>query len=137
MFFLLCAGDWTSRRKCIDARDISTLSAFPRGDSTQEPPQEIGAGDDALLLSPDQDQVVVDDIIFSMLRLQLHEPDNVAQSRAHVGDDDRAMPIRLRTDRHFVEEDIAPKMVSVQNHARRSRFVTEDHPLSSRSIKLP
>jgi hypothetical protein len=104
---MLCAGDWTLRRKCIDARDISTLSDFPGGDSTQEPPQEIGAGDDALLLSPHQDQVVVDDIIFSMLWLQLHEPDNVAQSRAHVGDDDRAMPIGLRTDRHFVEEEAA------------------------------
>src|SRR5271166_4510278 len=47
------------------------------------------------------------------------------------------MPIRLRTDRNFVEEDIAEKMVSVQNHARRPRLVNEDHPLSSRSIKLP
>ena len=60
---------------------------------------------------------MVDHIIFSMLRLRLHAPDNVAQSRSHVGDDDRAMPIGFRTDRHFVEEDVAQKMVSVQNDA--------------------
>ena len=119
---MLCAGDWTSGRKCIDARDISILSDFPCGDSTQEPSQKIGAGDDALLRSPHQDQIVVDDIIFRMFWLHLHESNNVTQSRAHAGDDDRAMPIGLRTDRDFVEEDIAQKMVSVQNHARRSRI---------------
>ena len=106
---------WSLRqtRHTVHARDISTPVDFPCGDSAQEPSQEIGAGDDAPLLSPHEDQIVVDDIIFGMPRFHFHEPDNVAQSRAHVRDDDRAMPIRLRTDRHFIEEDIAQKMVSI------------------------
>jgi hypothetical protein len=45
---------------------------FSRADTAQEPPQEIGSSDYALLCSPYQDQVVVDDIVFGMFRLNLH-----------------------------------------------------------------
>ena len=70
--FSCCAQTAGRRAANASTRGISTLSDFPHGDSTQEPPQEIGTSDDALLLSPHQDQVLVDDIIFSMLRLHLH-----------------------------------------------------------------
>ena len=84
-----------------------------------------------------QNQVVVDHIISGMFRLYLHEPDHVTQSRAHVGDDDWAMPIGLGANRHFIEEDIAQKMVGVQNHVWGSGFIDKNHPFFSRSIQLP
>ena len=58
----------------------SNLADVPCRDPPQEPSQKIGFGDDTLLLSSHQDQIVVDDvddIIFRMFRLHLHEPDNV------------------------------------------------------------
>ena len=80
---------------------------------------------------------MVDYIIFGMFRLYLHEPDHVTQSRAHVGDNDWAMPIGLGANRHFVKEDVAQKMVSVQNHTWRSGFIDKNHPFFSGSIQLP
>ena len=54
------------------------FSCLPLSNSSQQPTQKIGACDNTLLLSPHQDQVMVDDIISSMFRLRLHEPNNVA-----------------------------------------------------------
>ena len=53
---------------------------FSRADTAQEPPQEIGSSDYALLCSPYQDQVVVNDIVLGMFRLNLHAPDHFAQT---------------------------------------------------------
>src|SRR5581483_8615436 len=46
------------------------------------------------------------------------------------------MPIWLRADGDFVEENVAQKMMRIQNHAGRLIFINKDHPLSPRSIQL-
>ena len=54
------------------------LPCILRHDSTQQSAQKIGAGNDAFLFAPDQDQIVVDDVIFRMFRLHLHAIDHAA-----------------------------------------------------------
>jgi uncharacterized protein with beta-barrel porin domain len=40
-----------------------------RHDSTQKSSQKVGSGDDAFFVSPEKDQIVIDDIVFRMCRL--------------------------------------------------------------------
>jgi hypothetical protein len=75
-----------------------------RHDSTQESSQKIGSSYYAFFFSPDQDQIVVDDIIFRMFRLHFHATDHAAQWRAHIGYDDRTMPVYFRVIRHCIEQ---------------------------------
>src|SRR5579862_1326081 len=84
-----------------------------RHDSTQESSQKVGSSYYAFLFSPDQDQIVVDDIIFKMFRLHLQATDHPAQWRARIGYDDRTMPVYSRLERRFIEDRIAQKMVCV------------------------
>jgi hypothetical protein len=58
-------------------KELIRLNLFDR-DSTQEAPQKIRSGDNALLLSPHQNQVVIDDIIFRMFWSDLHTSHYVA-----------------------------------------------------------
>jgi hypothetical protein len=71
-------GDFLRRIETLGSCSVHIL----RHDSTQKSSQKIGTGYDALLLPPDQDQIVVDDIIFGMFRLHLHATDHAAQRKA-------------------------------------------------------
>ena len=102
---------------------------FSRADTAQEPPQEIGSSDYALLCSPYQDQVVVDDIVFRMFRLNLHAPDHFAQRRAHIRYNDRAMPVGLQICKYFIEECVAQKVMRIQHQTWLSRGIDNDDPL--------
>jgi hypothetical protein len=62
-------------------------------------PFKIRSGNKALLLSPNQNQVVIDDIIFRMFWSDLHTFDYVSQPRIHVRHGKRAMPIDLQIKR--------------------------------------
>jgi transposase InsO family protein len=76
--------------------------------SSQQATQQVGSGDDAPLRAPDQDQIVVDNIV---VRPLLHNPqasNDVAEPRLHISYDARVLPffeehdvklLRVLTDR--------------------------------------
>lgn len=76
------------------------LVCIVRHDSTQKSAQKVRSSYYAFLFSPDQDQIVVDDIIFRMFRFNLHATDYAPQ---------------FWIDRRRIEERIAQKMVCVQH----------------------
>jgi hypothetical protein len=84
------------------------------GNSAQQPPEKIRPGDDASLYPPHQDQVVIDDIILGMFRLYLHPADHFAKGRAHIGHNDRAVPMDLRIDGRLIKQRITQKMMGIQ-----------------------
>src|SRR6266446_166770 len=109
-------------------------SCFLRSDAAQQPSQKVGSRDDALLLPPYKNHVVVDDIVLGMFRLHLHESDHVTEPGAHVAHDDRAMPIGFRPDRHLLEQHIAQKVVRVQHQLRLTGRIGENDPFLAGSI---
>src|ERR1700730_3050560 len=74
-------------------------SGLPRGvywfqdcDASQQATQQVGSGDDAPLRAPDQDQIVVDDVVLWPLRHNLQASDDLAEPRPHIPNDDRPVP---------------------------------------------
>jgi len=112
------------QRTHYSASSPSILSDFPCGDSTQEPSKRSAPVMMRFCVPHTRIKSWSMTSSSRMFRLHLHESNNVTQSRGHA-----VMTIgrcnRARADRDFVEEDIAQKMVSVQNHARRSRVVNK------------
>ncbi|PQP34648.1 hypothetical protein C6A37_06680 [Desulfobacteraceae bacterium SEEP-SAG9] len=53
----------------------------------QQPAQHIRSGNDPLLVSPEQDNIFIDDIVFSVLRVNLESYDGLAQARLWLPDD--------------------------------------------------
>jgi hypothetical protein len=90
-----------------------------------------------LLCSPYQDQIVVDDIVFGMFRLNLHAPDHFAQRRAHIRYNDRAMPVGLQIYKYFIEERVAQKVMRIQHQTWLSRGIDNDDPLLAGGMQLP
>ena len=87
-----------------------------RDDSAQKAAQKIGSGYYAFFVPPDQDQIIVDDIIFRMLRLHPHAADHAAQRCAHIRYDDRAMPVDFRVKRWLALKDaLRGKLVCIQH----------------------
>ena len=79
-------------------------NCISRHDSAQQSSQKIGPCYYAFLVPPDQDEIVVDDIVFSVFRLHLHATDHATQRGAQIRYDDWAMPVDFWVNRRCVEE---------------------------------
>ena len=99
-----------------------------RGDPPQQPSEQIRAGDDPLLLVPDQDQIVLDHVVARLFRHDLHQADDIAQPRLGIADDDRPVPIGVGIDVELVEKSVAQEMMGVEHEHRLTGRIGDDHP---------
>ena len=75
-----------------------------RHDFTQEPSQEIRSGYYAFSSPETKIRSLSMTSSSGMFRLHLHATDHAAQWCAHIGYDDRTMPVDFRVSRHCIEE---------------------------------
>ena len=81
----------------LERGGFSCGSLIPTGishhDTAQQSSQKIGPSYYAFLLAPDQDEIIVDDIVLGVFRLHPHATDHATQRGAHIGYDDWAVPV--------------------------------------------
>jgi len=72
----------------------------------QQPAQDIRAGDNFLFLAPEQDNIFIDDIIFSVLGVNLEAWNYVPKRSFIILNDDRTVAVTGKNSRliHLVEE---------------------------------
>jgi hypothetical protein len=97
--------------------------------SSQQATQQVGSGDDAPLRAPDQDQIVVDNIVVRPLLHNLQAPNDVAEPRLHIPYDDRPVPARAVVLVGLIEQRVTQEMVGVQHERRLTIEIGYDDPL--------
>src|SRR5262245_47723668 len=83
--------------------------------ASQQATQEVGSSDDALLRAPDQDQIVIDNIVVGPLRHNLQASNDVAQPRLHIPYDDRPVPAPAPILVELLEQRVTQEMMGVQH----------------------
>ena len=79
--------------------------------AAQQPAQQVGTRYDPPLRTPDKDHIVVDYVVAWPFRGYLQAPENLAEPRLHVPDDNRPVPIRGRIAFEPIEQRITQKMI--------------------------
>ena len=107
----MCAAN----QRCPNLRDLwcsrllCGVSCFQIRNSSQQATQQVGSGDDAPLGTPDEDQVVVDNIVVRPLLHNLQAPNDVAKLRVHIPHDDRPVPARALVLVELIEQRVRRK----------------------------
>jgi hypothetical protein len=76
------------------SRSLCGVSCFHGRNASQQATQQVRSGDDAPLRAPDQDQIVVDNIVVRPLLQNLQASNDVAEPRLHISYDDRPVLAR-------------------------------------------
>jgi len=111
--------------------------AIHRHDPAQQPAEQIGSGDDPLLCAPDQNQIVVDNVVVGTLRHDFHVPDDVAKFCLHVAHNDWPMPIVVGIDVELIEQRVTEELMGIQHKDRLAGEVGDDDPFLARGVDLP
>jgi hypothetical protein len=110
------------------------ISRFQRRNASQQATQQIGSGDDALLRAPDQDQIVVDNIVIRPLLHNLQAPNDVAEPRLHIPHHDRPVPARALLLVGPIEQRVTQEMMGVQHERGLTTHIGHDDPLLAGSV---
>ena len=125
---------WRTARSGSVSSSFGSGLRFHPGDAFEEPAQQVRSANDALLFSPEQDQVLVNDIIRGGLRMNFQPAKNFAQLDVGIGHNQRPMPECLRTERRRVEQRGPQKAVGIERKSCLAGFVGDNHPLFARGV---
>ena len=79
--------------------------------TTHETAKDVGACNHAFFLRPNQDYIIIDDIVTGALRFDLKEADHLAKATLGVVYDDWAMAMNERTKLRGREQRITEKRI--------------------------
>ena len=118
------------------ARLRCSASCFYRCNAPQQAAQQVRPSDDASLRAPDQDQIVVDNIIVRALLHDFQVPDNLAKSRPHLTYNERPVPTRALRFLRLFEQGIPQEMMGIQHERRLTCHIRHNDPLLAGCVDL-
>ena len=98
---------------------------MPRSRATQQ----VRSGNNAPLRAPDQDQIVVDDIVVRPLRHHFQMPNDIAEPRLHIPLDQRPMPTYTLNLTGLSEQSVTQEMMGIQHEGGLTAQIGDDNPL--------
>ncbi len=110
------------------------VSRFYVRNASQQATQQVGPSDYAPLRTPDQDQIVIDNIVVRPLLHNLQVSNDVAQPRLHIPYDDRPVPARAPILVELIEQRVTQEVMGVQHERWLTPGVGHDDPLFARSV---
>ncbi len=79
--------------------------------------------------APDENQIVVDNIVVRVLLDNPQAPNDVAEPRLHISDDDRPVPACTLNRFGLIEQRVTQEMMGVQHKRRLTSEISHDDPL--------
>jgi hypothetical protein len=113
-----------------DTPDCSAaFVVFQARNASQQATEQVRSGNDAPLRAPDENQIIVDNIVVRVLRHNPQTTNDVAEPRLHIPYYDRPVPACSLNGFGLIEQRVAQEMMGVQHIRRLTSEISHDDPL--------